>query len=226
MTAQQLHAAVVGDAAQLSRLRGRIQIWLLLLVPAVIVGGWWYPYLGFLVPVVMVMGMVGGLFRGRWVCGWACPRGSFLERIMRRLSFHLGIPHFLRNYVLRWALFGVLMGFMVWRLSLNPGDPEHWGRVFWLMCTITTSVGVILAVLFWPRTWCAFCPVGTCAGTVGGRKRPLQIEAGCRECRACEAACPLALPIVKYKDAGELGENDCLRCGACVAACPFDILHF
>lgn len=226
MTDRQPPAPAVRDAEQVSRLRGQIQTGLLLLVPVVIIGGWWYPYLGFLVPAVMVMGMVGGFFRGRWVCGWACPRGGFLERVMSHLSFRLGIPRFLRNYAFRWVLFGVLMGFMVWRLLLNPGDPEHWGRVFWLMCTITTSIGIILAVLFWPRTWCAFCPVGTFASTVGGHKQPLQIEEGCRECKACERACPLTLPIVKYKDTCELGEKDCLRCGECIAACQFDILHF
>lgn len=213
-------------AASRSRIRYVVHIVLLLLVPIVIVGGYFFPYLGFLVPAVMVMGMAGGFFNGRWTCGWACPRGGFLERVMGRLSFHLGMPRFLRDYVFRWVLFALLMGFMVWRLSLNPGSPEHWGRVFWLMCTITTALGLVLAVLFAPRTWCSFCPVGTFASTVGGHKRPLQIDEGCRKCKLCEKACPLELQIARDAEVGHLTDKDCLRCGECIKACPVGILHF
>ena len=47
-------------AASRSRLRYSVHIVLLLLVPIVIIGGYFFPYLGFIVPAVMVMGM------GRW----------------------------------------------------------------------------------------------------------------------------------------------------------------
>jgi|694.fasta_scaffold71178_1 hypothetical protein len=46
------------------------------------------------------------------------------------------------------------MGVMVWRASLDPANPEHWGRVFWLMCVVTTLIGVVLAFFFHPRIWC------------------------------------------------------------------------
>ncbi len=226
MVTKEVRLARTEQSARQTRLRRIIHAIILWSVPLVIIGGIWYPYLGFIVPVVMVMGMVGGLFRGRFICGWGCPRGGFLERVMARLSLHLGIPAFLRRYDVRWPLFALLMAFMVWRLSLDPSSPEHWGKVFWLMCTITTGLGIVLAVLFAPRTWCSFCPVGTFASTVGGHKRPLQIDPGCRGCKICEKACPLHLQIAKDAEVGHLTDRDCLRCGECIAACPVKVLHF
>lgn len=47
------------------------------LVITTIALGWWFPYIGFLVPVAMLSGMIGGVFKGRFVCGNLCPRGAF-----------------------------------------------------------------------------------------------------------------------------------------------------
>ena len=211
------------DPEKKTRLRRIIQWTMLALVPIVIIGGLFWPYLGFIVPVVMITGMLGGFFRGRWVCGWLCPRGAFLERVMSKISFNLGIPDFLRKYSFRWVLFALLMGFMVFRLSANPSSAEHWGRVFVQLCMVTSGIGIVLAVLFHPRTWCSFCPVGTFSSTIG-YKEPMQIAEGCRGCKLCEKACPLNLEIAKHADEGEMRDKDCLRCGECAAACPADIL--
>ncbi|MFO7947411.1 MAG: 4Fe-4S binding protein [Armatimonadota bacterium] len=221
---QDAQACELPEPEEKTRLRRTVQWIMLALVPIVIIGGLFWPYLGFIVPLVMITGMLGGFFRGRWVCGWLCPRGAFLERVMSKMSFNLGIPAFLRKYSFRWVLFALLMGFMVFRLSANPASAEHWGRVFVQLCMVTTGVGLLLAVLFHPRTWCSFCPVGTFSSTIGGDKQPMQIAEGCRGCKLCEQACPLNLEIAKHADGGEMKDRDCLRCGECATACPANIL--
>jgi len=56
--------------------------WLLaLFMVTVILFGWKFPLLGFAVPVAMLTGMTGGFFRGRYVCGNICPRGSFYDTL-------------------------------------------------------------------------------------------------------------------------------------------------
>lgn len=211
---------------RLTRRRAITQWALLALVPIVIIGGQFFPKLGFIVPVVMVTGLVGGFFGGRWVCGHLCPRGGFLERILAKISLNRGVPVFFRHYTFRWVLFGLLMGFMVYRISLNPGEADHWGRVFIQMCLITTSIGIVLGVVFHPRTWCAACPVGTFSSTVGGHKNPLLIGEGCRGCRVCEKACPLGLEIAKDAPEGRLLSPDCMQCRECIKVCPRKILSF
>jgi ferredoxin-type protein NapH len=207
--------------------RRRLQ-WALAPVVIITIGlGWKHPVLGFSVPVVMLMGMAGGLINGRYVCGNLCPRGSFFDRLMARISFQKEIPVFMRQMPLRWVIFAAMMGFMVFRVSQNPRDWRHWGQTFWMMCVITTAIGIVLGVLFHSRMWCAFCPMGTMQNAFGGHKGQLTINAAsCKECRACEKACPMQLAIVKDKDKGRLQSRDCLKCPECVAICPTKALRW
>ena len=205
--------------------RRTIQWFLVPVVVVVLAIGWKYPVLGFTVPAVMLMGFFGALFNGRYVCGNLCPRGSFFDRVIARVSFRRTIPAFVRRMPLRWAIFAAMMGFMVWRISQNPGDWRHWGKTFWSMCVITTTIGVVLGILIHPRMWCAFCPMGTLQNALGGGKRQLLIDAAkCKKCRACEKACPIGLAIVRDKDGGRLTSRDCLKCPECIAVCPANAL--
>jgi polyferredoxin len=174
----------------------------------------------------MLMGIIGGFFKGRYVCGWLCPRGAFLERIVARVSPDRPIPQWLRRPAFRWAVFAALMGFMAFQIAQNPGDVYHWGRVFVRICIITTGIGVVLALIVHPRTWCSFCPMGTMQSAVGGNRAPLIMADGCVECRTCERACPMNLSIVGQRmDDGRVDAPDCLKCGECVVACPKGLLR-
>lgn len=182
--------------------------------------GWKYTWLGFAVPGSMLMGVAGGFVRGRYICGNLCPRGSFFDRMIAPLAAKREIPAMLRSLPLRWGTFVLLMGFMAWRLAANPTDLNHWGHVFWSMCTITTLVGVVLALTFHPRSWCAVCPVGTLSNAIGGDRYQLIIDSDCRECGICEKSCTFDLSIVRHKGAGALQERDCLKCSVCAMNCP------
>jgi ferredoxin-type protein NapH len=202
----------------------RILQWFLVPIVFVTIGlGWKFPVIGYIVPLVMITGLVGSARTGRYVCGNLCPRGAFFDRVFMRKGRHL--PKAFKNTFFRWTIFCALMGFMAYQISLNPGNWEHWGKVFWLMCAVTTSIGVVLAVLLHPRSWCSFCPMGTMQNTIGGNKALYKIEPTCKECHVCEKVCPMDLPIVIHKVGGVLHERDCLKCSECVAACPTGALH-
>lgn len=201
--------------------------WLLAAVMLITIAfGWAYPILGYTVPAAMVIGMGGGLLRGRYVCGNICPRGSFFDTLFRYLGGTRPVPARFSNMTFRWVVMAALMFIMGVQIAQNPTDPMHWGRVFWLVCVVTTSVGVVLGSIYRARTWCTFCPIGTMANAVGGSKDPLQISQACRECGLCETKCPMDLGIVKHKEAGSVPHRDCLKCSACVDSCPKDALSF
>jgi len=197
-----------------------------ILVPITIVGGLKYHYIGFLVLLVMLVGLIGGFFRGRYVCGWLCPRGAFFDRILSAFSPRKKIPSWLRSYKFRWIVFALLMGFMVLQVSQNPLSASHWGAVLVRMCIVTTTIGVVLALVFHPRTWCSFCPMGTIQSSIGGKKMPLYMKDGCKECGICEQSCPIGLKIVGNIKDGKLNSRDCLKCPECQSACPINILYF
>jgi len=190
-----------------------------LIVIVVLTLGWSFPALGFVVPVVMALGMGGGFFRGRWVCGNLCPRGSLLDTWLGFLP-RRPMPEWLGRPAVRWGVLVVLIGFMVAQLALDPGNWRHWGIVFWRMCLVTTIVALALATIYAPRGWCGICPVGTVAGTVGKGRQPLWLASSCRACGLCEKACPMQLEVVAHRKSGKIQHRDCLKCSLCVKSCP------
>ena len=53
------------------------QIALAPLVPLVVVGGYFWPYLGYIAIALLVFMLMLALFRGRYYCGRVRPLGSF-----------------------------------------------------------------------------------------------------------------------------------------------------
>ncbi len=201
---------------------GRIPVrkyryWLGALVPAVLAGGYFSPYLALVVPVVMAASLgSAALGRGRRFCGHACPRGSLLDGWLGWLP-RRPLPPLFRGWF-RWVVLVALMGFLVWRLGQASGSLTHWGRVFWVMCAVTTAAALALAARYRSRAWCRVCPIGTLAGSLGRTEPFFSPPEGCRECGVCDRACPMGLSPSRGLPGRSAG--DCLQCGACAAACP------
>ena len=191
--------------------------WLGALVPATLVAGYFQPYAGFVVPVVMLAALgTAALGGGRRFCGHCCPRGSFLDTWLGRLPRRPLPPPF--RGPLRWVVMAGLLAFMAWRLAQNPVDLSHWGRVFWVMCLATTAVALGLAVLYRPRAWCVVCPVGSMSTLLRRPRYRIDLPEGCRSCRLCDKVCSVGL--LPSQGVWGPAAADCLQCGACSEACP------
>ncbi len=195
------------------------------LAPVVIITiifGWKYYWLPFVVPVVMLINMLSiRLKKGRITCGNFCPRGAFFDRILGIFSRNNKIPSFLKNNNFRLAIFIFLFGFFTIQITSPPYTIEHLGHIFWLMCTVTTTIGIILGAFFSHRTWCAFCPVGTFISVAKSDQQPLTIDKNsCRSCKLCELVCPMNISITNNREQGIVSDHDCLKCKECIAICP------
>ncbi len=196
------------------------------IVIATIILGYFFPLAGFVVPVVMGIGMVVGAIRGRYTCGNLCPRGALFDSFLPFASTNRKAPALFRSSWFRWSFLTVMMSFMVFRILQNPTSVMHLGSVFWTICAITTPIGIIGGLIYHPRFWCSFCPMGTLQNALGGHRNRLRIDSSaCKGCKICERACPLRLDIVKHRDAGVSLEKDCLKCRRCVLVCPKNALR-
>lgn len=203
--------------------------WILLVY---LVIGFFYPVVGFLAVICMIAPVAFAVRRGRWWCGNACPRGNFYDRVLSKYSPHKEIPAFVRTRGFR--IFMVIFIFTMFgvQMTLAWGDWNAMGRVFWMIILITTIVGISLAFIFAPRTWCSFCPMGTLSSWVTpragnlpeGYRRVVVGERCTTKCRLCSAVCPMQLqPYGVRNDPYGLLHPDCLKCGRCLDGCPLKI---
>jgi ferredoxin-type protein NapH len=190
--------------------------------------GWFYPLIGYFIPACMLLGIGLAAFRGRSWCNWLCPRGSFEDALVARISRRRWIPEVFRGMSLRLGVMTLLMGLLTFQIIRLWPDPYAIGGAFILLLTLTTTVSVVLGIIFQQRTWCYICPIGTMSNWAGRNRRPLTlVEERCLECHLCAKNCPMQLsPAALKQQAAMANGGDCLKCRLCVTTCPTGALSF
>ncbi|MEJ6949889.1 4Fe-4S binding protein [Natronospora cellulosivora (SeqCode)] len=133
-------------------------IWTILIVFLVI--GWFYPLIGLIALICMLAPVVMASIKGsrKW-CVYFCPRGVFNDVILRRLNKSKKIPAIFHNTFLKIA-FLIFLFYNFFTGILSANSLVEVGAVFIQMVSITTGMTILLGLVFHPRTWCAFCPMG------------------------------------------------------------------
>jgi ferredoxin-type protein NapH len=200
----------------------KITPYLGIIVLIVSIGGIWYPKLGYFLLLIFTTLLIISPFRGRWFCGNLCPRGSFNDFWVKKISFNKSIPSFFRSMYIRIPFFIILMGFMVFRIIQTKGIIDKIGMVFVTMCIMTTAIALILGIFISPRVWCSFCPMGTVQRYLGKNKYILNCDIKkCIKCNLCSKVCPMKLSVKKI-----VNHPDCIKCERCIKACPKKCLSF
>jgi polyferredoxin len=221
-----MKAVAVESKARLNDIikkRRRNQMLLWWLLPLVMIGGWFYPLLGMVALACIILAMAISIYRGRYWCGNLCPRGSFWDLILSKISARRKVPKFFRSSPHKLLWVGIIMTVMTLGITNAGGDIEKIGLVFVTLITVTTVVGVLFGVPTHERNWCYYCPIGSFQSILGRGKYPLKISSDCNSCKRCSKVCPMQLEPWKYKPENGwaiVEELDCIKCGLCVAACP------
>ena len=199
-----------------------------------LVVGWFYPVVGWLALVCMIGPVVTSIRKGRWWCGHVCPRGNMYDRLVARYSPHRPIPKFVRSAGFRLFMVGFIFAMFGVQMYFAWGDWSAMGKVFWNIILATTIVGLVLAFIYAPRTWCSFCPMGTISSWVAPRRlaplaknfQTVRVDSSCQmKCKQCARVCPMQL--TPYDSRGEASgylHPDCIKCGKCTLACPTKIM--
>lgn len=201
--------------------------WLLVpLVPLVIVGGQYWPYLGYIPIIMLVFMMITSLFRGRFYCGWFCAMGAFHERVLTKFSRKKKILPVFKAPWFRWLIFVLMMGLLAIRIILAEGDPEKIGAIFVMMWTLSMGIAVAIGLIWKPKSWCSFCPMATFQGTASPCTYVLQVASSCKGCGICQKVCPIETNAGSFKKQGFVKSSECMRCANCVLNCPTKALEF
>ncbi|MCS7233365.1 MAG: FeS-binding protein [Synergistetes bacterium] len=127
--------------------------------------GIFYPLIGVVVLGYLVTVVILGR-RKKW-CSLNCPRGSFYDFIISKLSLKRPLSKFLRNNF-TWKLFLILLVLLmvVQFYIVRPFDYdgvemfEKLGLIFYRACFVSSAIGIPLSIYYNHRAWCAVCPVG------------------------------------------------------------------
>ncbi|MCL4426316.1 MAG: 4Fe-4S binding protein [Firmicutes bacterium] len=195
--------------------------------------------------VVLAAALLTAFLAKSAFCGWICPFGTlqdWLHRLgkplrqaswltgARRLvkkhpQFMRGLDHWLsfaKYLVLIWIMTGTIVyGVMVFRdydpyaALLSIAELESISGLVILLLTA-------LASLFMERPWCRYaCPLGAVIGLTG-KLSPVKVVRKvelCKNCRLCDAKCPMGLAPSQVTVMSSASCNGCLEC---VAVCPKD----
>ncbi len=190
--------------------------------------GWLYPLIGYFIPVCMLLGIGLAAMKGRTWCDWLCPRGSFEDALLSKISPKRLIPQVFRTTPLRLGVMAFLMTVLTVQIIRLWPDPWAIGKSFILLLTITSAVGMVFGMFFHQRTWCYVCPIGTMSNWVGKNRQPLNMAPErCTNCNLCARQCPMQLAPSALKDEPLMvNRGDCLKCRLCVESCPTAALAF
>ena len=193
-----------------------------------------YPAIGFIAIICMLGPVVVSFKRGRFWCGNICPRGSFYDKVLSKISPHKPIPLFFRSMGLRYFMIGFIFFVFGWQMYNAWGNIAAMGNVFVQIILITTIVGVILGGIYHHRTWCTFCPMGTLSRLVAPKMKQearnkfamIELKDTCVHCKLCHNICPMQLYPDEAKAKEGFSDPDCLKCGKCIKKCPKKALRF
>ena len=143
-----------------------IMIWLL---PLIVIGGLFFPILGYLVIGMMIFLLALSFFKSRYWCWNLCPRGAFLDIVISKMSRNKPVPKIFTKPWFRWAIVVSFVIFLVFRIKTTGGSLLLIGAVFVSMCLITTLISIIIGALTKNRGWCIICPMGTLQSYIGSK---------------------------------------------------------
>jgi len=142
----------------------RFTIWLL---PLIVIGGLFYPLLGYLVVGLMLILIALSFFKGRYWCWHLCPRGAFLDGALSKFTLKRPLPKVFTRTWAKWLLYTLLLLLLVFRVFRSGGDLLAIGSIFVSMCLITTIIAIVLGLLTNHRSWCSICPMGSLQQSIG-----------------------------------------------------------
>jgi hypothetical protein len=101
--------------------------------------------------------------RGKIHCAKYCPRGSLLGKFLKSISLDNNLPKSFKTRTVKNGL--ILLMLTMFSISMyhafhQPNIIKAVGFGVFRLMTASLALGVIMGVIFKPRSWCQVCPMG------------------------------------------------------------------
>ena len=118
----------------------------------------WFGLLGFICMGLPIYQALRG--RGKIHCTNHCPRGSFLSKIVSKISFRNKIPKFMTTKGFRHLVLSLMMIMLTISMVHSGGDPKKIAFGIFRLMGISFIFGIVMGIFYKPKSWCAICPMG------------------------------------------------------------------
>ncbi|SNR98955.1 4Fe-4S binding domain-containing protein [Anaerovirgula multivorans] len=103
---------------------------------------------------------------GRIHCAKYCPRGSMFGTFLQKISLKNNLPKSLKTNAVKNIMLAWMIGMFSISLIRAGGDFAKTAFAIFRMMSISTIVGIIMGIIFQPRSWCTVCPMGYATGLI------------------------------------------------------------
>lgn len=104
--------------------------------------------------------------RGKVHCSHYCPRGSFLGKFLRRVSLNKNMPKWMRSKFAKNTLLVLMITLLSISLVHSKGNFNQIAFSLFRFMGVSFIVGIMIGVIFKPRSWCTVCPMGHATGLI------------------------------------------------------------
>ncbi|SEF52249.1 4Fe-4S binding domain-containing protein [Caloramator fervidus] len=137
------------------------QSWSWIILASFIILGYFYRILGLFGIICMTMPLYHALRgRGKIHCSHYCPRGSLLGKFLKHISFNNTLPNFMRSKTFKNILLILMISLLSLALSHSHGHIPKIAFAIYRFMSLSLLVGIIIGIIFKPRSWCQICPMG------------------------------------------------------------------
>lgn len=124
----------------------------------------YFALLGFLCMTMPIYHAIKG--RGKIHCSHYCPRGSFLGKFLSNLSFKRDLPNFMKTKLFKNILLSMMIIMLLVSIIMANGNIKLIGFSIFRFMLASSIVGIIMGIIFKPRSWCQVCPMGHGTGMI------------------------------------------------------------
>lgn len=103
---------------------------------------------------------------GKVHCSHYCPRGSLFGKFLSRLSLRNTLPGFMRTQAFKNGLLSLMVVMLSISLYHHHESIYMIGMALFRFMAASLAVGLVIGVVYQPRSWCQICPMGHATGLI------------------------------------------------------------
>ncbi|MCT4611845.1 MAG: 4Fe-4S ferredoxin [Clostridia bacterium] len=108
---------------------------------------------------------------GKIHCSKYCPRGSFLGKIIDKISIGNTKPKFMNSIYFKEGLLVFMFTSFGISLYFTDFEPEKVAFAVFRLLFSSSILAVLMGIVYKPRTWCQVCPMGNLTGKIHKKRK-------------------------------------------------------